>query len=254
MRTSDVDKARAGWGLLLLTRPRTAARLLKGPEVPSRRELGVLRVLGLRHVVQAAVTEARPTPDVMVAGAGLDVVHALTAVGYALSRRSRRRPGLLGAVIATGFATATMVATPLEPQDTAEPGPSTKAGSDRRATLTVGGAIALGAGGLWLGSRAAARRAASKAPSESGPGTLRYRVPDHQDPAVLVGALSNVGFACTPDWVAGANYLTISCGDLQMDRQRVRSVIERTHESTFTGGDIIHVPVRFEDETAHHAV
>lgn len=254
MRTSDVDKARAGWGLLLLMRPRTAARVLKGPALASRRELRVLRVLGLRHVVQAAVTQARPTPDVMVAGAGLDVVHALTALGYGLSRRSRRRPGLLGAVIATGFATATMVASPPEPLDEGEPSGRTETGSDRRATLTVGAAIALGAGGLRVASRAAARRAAGRVPGESRPGTLRYRVPDHQDPAVLIGALSNVGFASTPDWVAGANYLTISCGDLTVDRPRVRSVIEHTHESTFTGGDLIHGPVRFEDESAHHAV
>ena len=49
-----VTATRAAWGLLLLTRPRTVARVLNGNPTPSPAARRLLRVLGLRHLFQAA--------------------------------------------------------------------------------------------------------------------------------------------------------------------------------------------------------
>lgn len=253
-----VEKARVAWGMLLLTRPGVAARMLSGRPPYPRLELPVLRVLGLRHVAQAAFTAARPCPRTVVGGAGLDVLHALSGIGYAASNRSRRRTGLLDATIASGFAFATTMLTPMGPQGEPSPGTagSGETGTARRTAVAVVAAGVLGAGGWWLLSRSSAETSPDRRrPLRPGdPGTLRYRVPDGQDPAVLIAALETAGHASEPDRVAGEHYLTIFCDDLRQDRPRVRSVIEQTHESSFSGGDVIHVPVVFEDERHHHVI
>ena len=251
---NKVEMTRAAWGMLLLTRPSVAARILSGRPPYPRFELPVLRLLGLRHVAQAAVTAARPCPRTVVGGAGLDVLHALTGIGYAASGRSRRRPGLLGASIASGFAFATTLFTPMgNTGDVSSPGASGSGESSKtqRKAVAVVAAGVLGAGGWWLLSRSPAARSGDHDRSlrPGDPGTLRYRVPEGQDPAVLIAALETAGYAAQPDRVAGAHYLTIFCDDLRQDRPRVRSVIDRTHESSFSGGDVIHVPVVFEDDT-----
>ncbi len=114
----------------------------------------------------------------------------------------------------------------------------------------MAGAAALAAGAWWV----LFRSPLSRPPAEEAvnrrrrPGTLRYRVPDHQDPAVLVAALKLAGFGASAEWGAGAHHLTISCPDLRSDRPRVRSVIESTTASSLSGAHIIHVQARFEDE------
>lgn len=255
---NGVEKARAAWGMLLLTRPSAAARILSGPPPYPRLELPVLRVLGVRHVVQAAFTAARPCPRTVVGGAGLDVLHALTGIGYAASGRSRRRTGLLDATIASGFAFATTMLTPMSPQGEPSSGTtgSGESSAAQRTAVAVLAAGVLGAGGWWLLSRSPAAKSPDRGrtPRPGDPGTLRYRVPDGQDPAVLIAALETAGHASEPDRVAGEHYLTIFCDDLRQDRPHVRSVIERTPESSFSGGDVIHVPVVFEDERHHHVI
>lgn len=69
-------------------------------ESASRR---VLRLLATRHLVQAAV-EAWRGPTVVRAGAAVIAVHACTAMAFGMADRRWRRPSLIDAAVAAGFA------------------------------------------------------------------------------------------------------------------------------------------------------
>lgn len=95
---------RLAWGGLLLAAPGTVIGLLGGQdETASRR---VLRILGARHGVQGAVELVGQ--DIGVAGTVIDLLHAGSALGFAAVDRRWRRPALLDALIAGGFAAAGM--------------------------------------------------------------------------------------------------------------------------------------------------
>ncbi len=94
--------ARGTWGTLLLLAPGAVGRLYAG-RPPDRLSVGVLRVLGARQVVQAALT-ARPGRRALAAGAAVDLTHAASMVGLALVDRQRRRAGLADAGVATALA------------------------------------------------------------------------------------------------------------------------------------------------------
>lgn len=80
---------RLGYGLLQLSAPNLVpTRILGRPLRP--RELGVVRLLGARHLLQAAVTAAAPTPAVLRLGAGVDAAHATSMIVAAGDRRRRR--------------------------------------------------------------------------------------------------------------------------------------------------------------------
>ncbi len=78
-----------------------AAPLVRGP-VDSRARV-VLRILGVRQLVQAAVTGARPTPAVLAVGAGVDATHAVSMVAFGLGARRWRRAALVSAAVAALF-------------------------------------------------------------------------------------------------------------------------------------------------------
>jgi len=65
-----------------------------------------MRVLGGRHLGQAAVTAAAPTGPVVALGAAVDGLHALTALGWGVADRSHRRAGLTDAGLAAGLGIA----------------------------------------------------------------------------------------------------------------------------------------------------
>ncbi len=108
-----VAVVRGVWGTVLLTQPRELVSLAQPDLVQSRWAPGVVRVLGGRHVGQAVVTAARPSRTLSVAGAFVDGLHAMTALTYAASARSRRRAGLSSASMAVGLGVAGLVATRL---------------------------------------------------------------------------------------------------------------------------------------------
>jgi hypothetical protein len=93
--------ARTIWGTMLLGTPRLVLPLLGGRQ--TRLATTVLRVLGARHVLQAIVTAPRRRRAILVLGAGLDGLHALTALATAATDRSRIRIGLTDAGIATAW-------------------------------------------------------------------------------------------------------------------------------------------------------
>ncbi|MFU8871789.1 hypothetical protein [Micromonospora sp. SL4-19] len=93
--------ARLAWGTTLILAPR---RVLRRWGRASGLAVGTLRVLGVRHLAQAAVTLRRPVPVVLVAGAAADLLHASTALALAAVDRRQRRIALRDAAIAGGWA------------------------------------------------------------------------------------------------------------------------------------------------------
>lgn len=66
----------------------------------------LVRVLGARITMQAALELARPTREVAWVGAGVDVTHALSMVAVAAISRRFRRGAALSALIAGASAAA----------------------------------------------------------------------------------------------------------------------------------------------------
>lgn len=107
MEPPAVDRraaARLGWGLFLLAAPGAALRLLGG--CPTGRARTVVRVLGARHVVQAAV-EQRDGGRHRLLLAAVDWAHAASGLVLAAVDRRWRRPALTDAALATGFGIST---------------------------------------------------------------------------------------------------------------------------------------------------
>jgi hypothetical protein len=73
---------------------------------PSPRARRVARVLGLRHVAQAAVTAWAPERKVIAAGTAIDLCHAASMFAVAAARTPLRRAELTDALVATTLAVA----------------------------------------------------------------------------------------------------------------------------------------------------
>jgi hypothetical protein len=88
--------ARGSYGAVLLCAPGAAIRLCTGrPASPHAR--AVARLLGARHLIQAAVTAAAPGTAVLTIGAQVDLAHAASMLGLAAASRPLRRAGLAAA-------------------------------------------------------------------------------------------------------------------------------------------------------------
>lgn len=100
MRTVGIA-ARIGWGALLLIIPSKGLQLLGGHDTkPARR---VLRVLGSRHLLQAAIEIDRGTRWHTI-GRLADAAHCATALLFAWLAPGWRRAALTDAGVAGGFA------------------------------------------------------------------------------------------------------------------------------------------------------
>ena len=108
-----LDAVRACYGGLLLAAPRRALGVCT-PEEASPRAVGVARVLGLRHLLQAVLTAAVlsaggpadeiPPSTALLAGSAVDTAHAASMFGLALARRPLRRAALADALLAGSLA------------------------------------------------------------------------------------------------------------------------------------------------------
>lgn len=98
--------ARAGYGAVLVFAPGAVIGLYTGRQAsPGAR--AVARVLGLRHLAQAAVTASTPTPAVLAIGAGVDLAHAASMLALGAPRWPLRRAPLSDALVAVIFAALT---------------------------------------------------------------------------------------------------------------------------------------------------
>jgi hypothetical protein len=119
-----VPLARAGYGAALLCAPGPMIGVVTG-QPPSRRARRVARVLGARHLAQAAITVLNPGPEVVALGVVVDLLHAASMFAFAAVVPDLRRAEFADALAATSLAV-------LEPALSSVARPKT-AGRDQRA-------------------------------------------------------------------------------------------------------------------------
>ncbi len=93
---------RAIWGSLLVFAPGRALRLLGGAD-NGPIALTIIRVLGLRHLLEAGI-ELRRGAVAHDAGIAVDVLHAASALAFAGIDRRWRPAAVADAGVAVGFA------------------------------------------------------------------------------------------------------------------------------------------------------
>ncbi|MEN3300643.1 hypothetical protein [Pseudonocardia sp.] len=99
---------RIPWGAVLLLAPGAVLALTTGPDFPCGGAARVvLRILGVRLLLQAGVELRWPRPRVLAVAAAVDGVHAATGVAFGAADRRWRRSALLDAAIAAGCCLAT---------------------------------------------------------------------------------------------------------------------------------------------------
>ncbi len=97
---------RAGYGVALLLLPGPTIRLCTGSPA-GHRTRSVARLLGARHLVQAAMTAGSgPSAESLGIGAAVDIAHAASMAALALADRRVRRVTLTDALIETALAAA----------------------------------------------------------------------------------------------------------------------------------------------------
>jgi hypothetical protein len=94
---------RGGYGAILLCAPGAALGWC-GARPASPRARAVTRLLGVRHLIQAAATAAAPNAVVLTIGAGVDLAHSVSMLALAAADRPLRRAGLADALIAATLA------------------------------------------------------------------------------------------------------------------------------------------------------
>lgn len=95
---------RLSYGMLQLSAPNLVPTHVLG-EPLRRREQVVVRLLGARHLLQAAVTTAHPTTTVLRCGVGVDAAHAASMLCAGIDSH-RRRAAIVEMLCASGFAAA----------------------------------------------------------------------------------------------------------------------------------------------------
>jgi hypothetical protein len=97
--------------------------------------------------------------------------------------------------------------------------------------------------------RKAAEQAERQEPGAPGVETLRYRVPDGQDPTVPMSALERAGFSAALDEAAAEKYLAITCPHgRDRDRDEVRRVLDGVDRTSLEGPQVRTGRATFEDE------
>jgi hypothetical protein len=99
--------ARGVVGATLLTKPAVVAPLIATP--PAGRH-PVLRLLGLRHLAEAALLLVTPTPSATTTAVAVDATHAASCVLFAVVSPRHRRPAGRAAGLAVAMLTATWLA------------------------------------------------------------------------------------------------------------------------------------------------
>jgi len=100
-----VPLARACYGTALLVAPGPMIGVVTG-QPPSRRARQVARILGVRHLAQAAVTALNPGPEVVAVGVVVDLLHAASMFAFAAAVPDLRDAELADALAATALAIA----------------------------------------------------------------------------------------------------------------------------------------------------
>jgi hypothetical protein len=103
---TGVVAARIGWGLALATVPDRVLGVTQPDRPDSPAATRLLRVLGVRHLVQAGLEALVPAPTLHYLSAAADELHALSGVGLAVLDPRWRRAALIDSAIASAFGLA----------------------------------------------------------------------------------------------------------------------------------------------------
>ncbi len=98
----NLTSARLVYGAVLATAPAFAVRVV-GSRPLDRRALVVVRVLGVRHLAQAALVGPGAGPLTMLAATLTDALHAASMVGLGAVSHARRRVAVCDAIVGTVF-------------------------------------------------------------------------------------------------------------------------------------------------------
>jgi hypothetical protein len=104
-----VRTARAAYGIALIVVPAKVLRAYGG-DPADRAATTAARVLGGRHLAQAALTGNDPGPIRKYGGALVDALHAASMFALARADAPRRRPALIDGSIAAAFCLAGIAA------------------------------------------------------------------------------------------------------------------------------------------------
>jgi hypothetical protein len=104
-----LSAARLLLGTLYLFAPERSSEAL-GACCQSRGARAAVRLLGARHLLQAAVSGRRPARGTLGAGAAVDAAHALSMLAIAFVSPRSRRPALSSAAVAGTLALAGLFA------------------------------------------------------------------------------------------------------------------------------------------------
>ena len=97
--------AQAVLGWLLITRPEQLAAMSAGPK-GKRAPRWLVRVLGLRSLIQGVITAVRPTDTVLAGGALVDATHAVSMLPLIVSSPRYRRAAAISTLTAAASAGA----------------------------------------------------------------------------------------------------------------------------------------------------
>jgi len=104
-------------------------------------------------------------------------------------------------------------------------------------------------------SARATGKVAKKAEQQASPAdprveTLRYLVPDGQDPTVLISALEPEGYTADLEVAGAGRYLVVACpAGRDRERARVRHILAEHAMASLEGPPIKAGKITFEDET-----
>lgn len=96
---------RAGYGAALVAAPGAVICRATG-RIPGRGVRRAARLLGVRHLIQAAISAFAPLPGVLAVGAGVDALHGTSMIMLATADRGARRAALTDALAEALFAVA----------------------------------------------------------------------------------------------------------------------------------------------------
>lgn len=106
---SVLNLLRALYGVALLAVPVTVARIYTARQ-PRPGDVLLVRVLGVRQLVQAVACAGPADRAAFQLGAEVDLGHGVTTVGAAVLSRSLRRAALIDTAVAVGFAAGGLLA------------------------------------------------------------------------------------------------------------------------------------------------
>jgi hypothetical protein len=101
-----VQLLRIVWGAICVAAPSRVVTGLGQPR-PDRRTVRVVRVLGVRHVVQGTASVCVPSCRVLAWGAAVDGLHSASMVAFGVADPQRQRLAWTDGVIAAGWGIVT---------------------------------------------------------------------------------------------------------------------------------------------------